>query len=38
VFNDGNVLAEASEKPAAPHALKGGGLRRVPKGQQHPAP
>jgi hypothetical protein len=28
-----DVLAEAREKPASPHALKGGGLRRVPKGQ-----
>ena len=27
--------AEASEKPALPLALKGGGLRRVPKGESH---
>ncbi|WP_129677334.1 VWA domain-containing protein [Candidatus Chloroploca sp. Khr17] len=35
-FNDGNVLAEASKKPASPHALKRGGLRRVPKGHAIP--
>jgi hypothetical protein len=33
---DSAALAKASEKPASPHGLKPGGLRRVPLGQLVP--
>lgn len=33
-INGNFALAKANEKPAFPHGLKSGGLRRVPKGHQ----